>query len=138
MLFAVNGLIYWTKPEPGKGNWSTWHALFNIVAGFALVNVALIHCQREHRTLHLIAAFTFFICCALICVGNDRKDRLTYFTSIAIMVVGGILLLGNMFGWFVFYPNLFTIFGFESIVLWVTGINYIMISLSRVPVPAHV
>lgn len=140
MLFAVNGLVYWTVPDPGKGRWGTWRAIINIVAGFALVNVALIHCVRN-RTEHLVAASVFFLCCALTCIGNERKDWLTYTISLLVMGAGGFILLGNLQGWFTFYPHLFTIFGAEAIALWVTGVNYIMISLERVqvnvPVKAH-
>ncbi len=134
MLFTVNGLVYWDEYRNNKGVAGRWRGYGNVVLGLALEGVVLFPCTRW-PVVHLLFAGTFFVGCAAATVLRSKKrtsHKWTDFLTAIIMAMGFAILgahrwlglSGSLVDWV-------TIFGAESVGLWVIGIDFILVSLKR-------
>ena len=132
MLFIVNGAVYWNKKEFAEGE---WRSLLNVGLGILLLLVVIFRCDRA-PTIHLIVAGIFFLGCAWGTIKRPAKKEkrgqqwFFDFAPVAVMVTGMIGHFGHSS--LNFWPfNLFNLFGAESIALWITGLDFILVSLKK-------
>ena len=132
MLFMVNGAVYWKKKEFSEGE---WRSLLNIGLGILLLFVVIVRCDKA-PTIHLIVAAIFFLGCAWGTIKRPAKkqkrgqQRFFDFAPVAIMLTGMVGHFGH--SRLNFWPfNLFNLFGAESIALWITGLDFILVSLKK-------
>jgi hypothetical membrane protein len=136
MLFVTNGLVYWNEYRKSRQTGVQWRAYGNVFLGLALAGVLLFPCTRA-KVPHLVFAALFFLGCALATVLRSKrstKHKVTDFLIAGIMATGFLIMGGKeLLGWSNWFVNLFNIFGAESVGLWVIGIDFILVSLKRVP-----
>ena len=132
MLFIVNGAVYWNKKEFAEGE---WRSLLNVGLGIFLLLVVIFRFDKA-RTIHLIVAGIFFLGCAWGTIMRPAKkekrgqQRFFDFAPVAVMAIGMIGHFGHSS--LDFWPfSLFNLFGAESIALWITGLDFILLSLKK-------
>jgi hypothetical protein len=136
MLFVTNGLVYWNEYKKGSRPGVQWRAYGNVFLGLALAGVLLFPCTRA-KVPHFVFAALFFLGCALATVLRSKsstKHKVADFFLTGIMATGFLIMGGKeLLGWSNWFVNLFNIFGAESVGLWVIGIDFILVSLKRIP-----
>jgi len=132
MLFIVNGAVYWNKKEFAEGE---WRSLLNVGLGIFLLLVVIFRCDKT-PTIHLVVAGIFFLLCAWGTIRRPAKkekrgqQRFFDFAPVTVMTIGMIGHFGHSS--LDFWPfNLFNLFGAESIALWITGLDFILVSLKK-------
>jgi hypothetical protein len=135
MLFIANGVVYWNKQRTFLEG--RWRSLLNVVLGFLLLGVITFPCTTMYTT-HMIFAITFFLGCAVGTLGRgtspEKRVQHRFFDFAPVVVMGLAMLahFGQEFGWFSGWPySLVNLFGAESIALWITGLDFILVSLKR-------
>lgn len=137
MLFLTNAAVYWKREDFEEGD---WRAVLNAVLGILLLLVVLFPCDTW-TTTHDIVATLFFIGCALAAIirpAQKEKWEVHWLADFTPVIVMAIAMIGNFYGHVLnFFPfNQFNLFGAESIALWITGIDFILLSLKKEVDPA--
>lgn len=137
MLFLANAAVYWKREDFDEAD---WRAVINAVLGILLLLVVLFPCDTR-ETIHNVVATLFFIGCALAAIVRpaQKEKRVTHWIADFVPVIFmAIAMIGNFYGHVLnFFPfNRFNLFGAESIALWITGIDFILLSLKRQIDPA--
>ncbi len=132
MLFIVNGAVYWNKKEFAEGE---WRSPLNVGLGIFLLLVVIFRFDKA-LTIHSIVAGIFFLGCAWGSIRRPAKkekrgqQRFFDFAPVTVMAIGMIGHFGHSS--LDFWPfNLFNLFGAESIALWITGLDFILVSLKK-------
>jgi hypothetical protein len=139
MLFMASGVVYWNKKPVFREG--TWRSILNLILGFLLLGVVVFPCTTM-PTLHGIVALFFFLGCAAGTLIRDAKEgkklqhKIVDYTPVLVMgfaMFSHFAVAGEWFGCsFCRWPfNLFNLFGAESIALWITGLDFILVSLKR-------
>jgi hypothetical protein len=139
MLFMASGVVYWNKKPVFREG--TWRSILNLILGFLLLCVVIFPCTTM-KTVHGIVALFFFVGCAAGTLirdakeGNKLQHRLVDYVPVLVMGFAMFSHFAVAEKWFncafCRWPfNLFNLFGAESIALWITGIDFILISLKR-------
>ncbi len=136
MLFIANGLVYWDEHKKQIEFGGRSRGYINVILGIALQGVVLFPCTRLPNP-HYFFAITFFAGCAFATILRNKKKtkhKIMDYSIAGVMVAGFVLLLlkelFHLKGWFFEWINLF---GAESVGLWVIGIDFILVSLKRMP-----
>jgi hypothetical protein len=139
MLFMASGVVYWNKKPVFREG--TWRSILNLILGLLLLCVVIFPCTTM-PTLHGIVALLFFIGCAAGTLIRDAKEgkklqhRLVDYIPVLVMAFAMFSYFAVANEWFncAFCRrpfNLFNLFGAESIALWITGLDFILVSLKR-------
>ncbi len=135
MLFITNGFVY--RDEKTFFAEGEWRSFLNITLGLLLSGVILFHLERM-RALHMISAGFFFFGCMVSTAAREtkqprvRQQRIVDFLPLAIMAGSLLVYFGQEWGWWCGYPfNLVNLFGAESIALWITGLDFILVSMKK-------
>jgi hypothetical membrane protein len=141
MLFIANGLVFWDEHRKHIEIAGRGRGYINVLLGIALQGVVLFPCNRL-PTPHYIFAVSFFVGCAIATVMRNKKTtqhRVMDYSIAGIMVSAFILFFGKqLFHWSGWLVNWVDLFGAESVGLWVIGIDFILVSLKRLPDTATV
>ena len=141
MLFIANGLVYWDEHRNNIEVAGRRRGYINVILGIALQGVVLFPCNRLPGP-HYFFAITFFVGCAIATVirnkGNNQqtktKHKIMDYSIAGIMVTGFVLFFGKeFFNWSGWLVNWVDLFGAESVGLWVIGVDFILVSLKRLP-----
>lgn len=139
-LFIANGLVYWNENNKHTGVAGFWRPYGNVVLGVALTGVVHFPYMRT-EFLHYFFAVTFFVGCGLATILRSRtkiKHAATDYLTAGVMATGFIILGGKEWlNWSGPLADWVTIFGAESVGLWVIGVDFILVSLKRVPDPVE-
>ncbi len=132
MLFLTNAAVYWKRENFEEGD---WRAALNAVLGILLLLVVLFPCDTWTTTQNVVATL-FFIGCALAAIirpARKEKREIHWLADFTPVIVMAIAMIGNFYGHVLnFFPfNQFNLFGAESIALWITGIDFILLSLKK-------
>jgi hypothetical protein len=138
MLFMASGAVFYEKKERADFLEGGWRSLINVLQGLLLLGVIIFPCDEKYTT-HMVFAITFFLGCGLATLARPAKDgkklqhKLVDFLPVSMMLLAMVIHFGReLFGWFGSYPfTLVNLFGAESIALWVTGLDFILVSLKR-------
>lgn len=135
MLFIASGVVYWNKKESFREG--AWRSILNVALGVLLLGVIIFPVDKMYEA-HMFFALTFFLGCGVASIRREAKPpkriqhRIFDFIPVAVMGFAMVVafchdldLIGE--SWFS-YINLF---GAESIALWITGIDFILVSLKR-------
>ena len=136
MLFMSSGVVFWNKKITFREG--TWRSVLNLILGLLLLGVVIFPCTTM-PTMHMIVAIAFFFGCAIGTLGRKAKDKKRRFVDYAAVLVMAFAMFchfavaGEWFNCaFCRRPfNLFNLFGAESIALWITGLDFILVSLKR-------
>ncbi len=136
LLFITSGFVYRDEKHIFSEGW--WRSLLNIALGLLLLGIIIFRYDRKMATIHMICAGLFFAGCALSTLFREtKKEKQTQqqwvdFTPVAIMGIALLIYFGQKWGWWSGYPyDLVNLFGAESIALWITGLDFILVSLKR-------
>ncbi|MEI9917433.1 MAG: hypothetical protein WDO14_01360 [Bacteroidota bacterium] len=139
MLFITNGLVYWDEHRKNIEVAGRGRGYINVILGVALQGVVLFPCNRLPGP-HYFFAVTFFVGCAIATIIRSKgskqqtKHKIMDYSIASIMVAGFILFFGKaFFNWSGWLVNWVDLFGAESVGLWVIGIDFILVSLKRLP-----
>lgn len=135
MLFIANGVVYWNRKESFPEG--SWRSILNIVLGVLLFGVIIFPVNQVYK-LHMSIALAFFFGCGVASVRREVRPekrvqhRFFDFVPVAVMGFTMAVALGHDFdliseSWF----SYISLFGAESIALWITGIDFILVSLKR-------
>jgi hypothetical protein len=136
MLFMVSGVVYWEKKKQSFQE-GGWRSFVNVLQGILLLGVVIIPFDTM-KTEHLIVALLFFLSCGFSTLARETKPekrtqhRIVDFVPVIIM--GGAMLIHFAQEWRLLSGapwNRINLLGAESIALWVTGIDFILVSLKR-------
>ena len=146
MLFMANGVVYWDEIQISEAKWRRW---LTIVLGILLLGV-IIFPYNTMATTHLVFAGLFFAGCAIGTAFRtkvkERKPNETkgeynrkkflhwFFDLLPLAIMAGALLMyfGPELGWWRgSESNPVNLFGAESIALWITGLDFTLVSLKR-------
>jgi hypothetical protein len=133
MLFIVNGFIYGMKFEDEDAKWyERWRSKISVTMGIALMGVVVVP-YFWVMWLHLTCAFVFYLAGAIVILAGlgEQKDRLASWLSVIVMLISFVFGIWNELGRAPIFPDV-TVFGAESIGLWVIGVHYIITSYQRV------
>jgi hypothetical protein len=140
MLFIVHGFVYAKTVEPKRKKAAIVNrSTLNVLAGLALLGVVVIPYDWV-KWLHYTFAILFYAFSAIVILkgmgsGKDPKTRWgSVVVMAAFMIVGGL----NHFEIASIAENIVTLFGAESIGLWIIGVHYIIVSAEKADVPAEV
>jgi hypothetical protein len=142
MLFIASGVVYWEKRREFKEG--PWRSVINIILGVLLIGVIIIPCNT-YPTLHLIIALLFFAGCGIATLFRKSKPepgtrllhRVIDFAAVGVMLAAMAIAVAREYALISdkLFPSL-NLFGAESIALWITGLDFILVSLKREVNPA--
>ena len=135
MLFIASGVVYWNRKEAFREG--SWRSILNILLGVLLFGVIIFPVHKVYG-VHMFFALAFFFGCGVASIRRETRPekrvqhRFFDFVPVAVMSFAMAVALGHDLdvvseSWFS-YINLF---GAESIALWITGIDFILVSLKR-------
>jgi hypothetical protein len=143
MLFIASGVSFWEKKE--KFSEGPWRSVVNIALGILLFGVIIVPCTT-YPTLHLIIAMFFFVGCGVAsALRKSKKDtrgvRVLHLildvAPVGVMLLAMAVALAYEFELIAAKPvPALNLFGAESIALWITGLDFILVSLKREMNPA--
>jgi hypothetical protein len=135
MLFIVNGFIYGLKFEDENARWyERWRSKISVIMGIALMGVVVIP-YFWVLWVHLACAIVFYLAGGIVILAGlgEEKDRLASWLSVIVMLISFFLGIWNQLGRVPVLVHVpVTVFGAESIGLWVIGVHYIITSYQRV------
>lgn len=134
MLFIVNGYVYSNTVEAmGTKRNGLRRSTLNVLAGIALLGVVLVP-YHWVKFIHYGCAIIFYLFSAIVIwkgMGSG-KDPKTSRGSVIVMGVVMVIGVVNHFGIADLGKDFITLFGAESLGLWIIGVHYIIVSSERI------
>jgi hypothetical protein len=138
MLFLASGAVHAEKKRTMNFREGGWRSIVNVIQGIFLLGVVVIPCDTM-KNLHLTIALIFFVSCGLSTLVRETKpakrtqQRIIDFVPVVIMAVAMLIHFAQGWCWLNWKPgppwSRINLFGAESIALWITGIDFILVSL---------
>jgi hypothetical protein len=135
MLFMASGVVFWVKKTSFDEGF--WRSPLNLLLGIMLLGV-IIFPHDDTPIIHYIFAGLFFAGCGVSTLirdaGEEKKlqHKLVDFVPIGVMAIFLLIHFGQDWGWFTGRPfNLINLFGAESVALWITALDFVLVSLKR-------
>ena len=140
MLFLVSGAVYAEKKRTLRFREGGWRSVISFLQGILLLGVVTVPCDILEIP-HLIIALLFFISCGLNTLARETKpgkrlqQRLVDFVPVIIMAVAMLIHFAQGWVWLNWHPgppfSTINLFGAECIALWITGLDFILVSLKK-------
>jgi hypothetical protein len=114
--------------------------LVSFLQGILLLGVVTVPCDIL-ETPHLVIALLFFVSCGLNTLARETKpekqlqQRIVDFVPVIIMALAMLIHFAQGWAWLNWHPgpplSNINLFGAECIALWITGLDFILVSLKK-------